>query len=138
MIDTDKKQFWLMINVAMELTNHPPLTKEAIVTWWHILSKYDYDVVEQAIDTWCKTMSKTPMPNDILGLCKPKVTIHARLPSPLAIESNKRHADKVLALAEKMSEPKRDYKAWARKIKENPKSSDIARKFASEALAARR
>jgi hypothetical protein len=138
MIDADKKQFWLMINVAMELTNHPPLTKEAIVTWWHLLSKYDYEVVEKAIDGWCKTMSKSPMPNDILNLCKPNVTIYARLPSPLAHESNERHAAEVVAYVAKNIKPERDYRDWIKPILANPKNyPDISFRSATEALAAK-
>lgn len=139
MDSSHKKQFWLMINVAMELTNHPPLTKEAIITWWHLLSKYDYDVVEKAIDTWCKTMSKPPMPNDILNLCKPAVTIFARLPSPLAKAENKRHADEVVAFVAANIKPVQDKKQWARDLVSGKKVSNWykAVDFAKEALEAK-
>jgi hypothetical protein len=136
MDNSHKKQFWLMLNVTMELTNHPPLTKEAIVTWWHLLSKYEYQDVENAIDKWCKTMSKTPMPNDILNLCKPQVTIHARLPSPLAIADNKRHADEVVAFVAKHIKAPIDRRQWARDLISGKKISnwDGAINFAKEAL----
>lgn len=139
MESSHKKQFWLMINVAMELTNHPPLTKEAIITWWHLLSKYDYDVVEKAIDNWCKTMSKPPMPNDILNLCKPNVTIYARLPSPLARAENKRHADEVVAFVANNIKPVQDKKQWARDLVSGKKISNWykAVDFAKEALEAK-
>lgn len=135
MDDSNKKQFWLMLNVTMELTNHPPLTKEAIITWWHLLSKYDYEVVESALDSWVKSMSKPPMPHDIAELCKPKVTIHARLPSPLNIEANKNQAKELAQKVDGLVKQKRDMKTWARKIIANPKNyPDISLKLAQEAL----
>jgi hypothetical protein len=138
MDDANKKQFWLMINVAMELTNHPPLTKEAIITWWHMLAKYEYDAVQHAVDTWVQTMSKAPTPHDIVELCKPKVTIYAKLPSPLAIADNKRHVSEVKDAIKKMTKPVKDYRAWAHKIIDNPsRLPDISFKIAKEALAAK-
>jgi hypothetical protein len=139
MIDKEKKQFWLMINIAMELTNHPPLTKEAIVTWWHMLSKYDYDVVEKAVDTWCKTMSKPPTPADILPLCQHKVTIFARLPSPLTKADNKRHADEVVKYVAEHIQPVKDKRQWARDLISGKKISnhpEIAIPMAKAALEA--
>ncbi|MES2635827.1 MAG: hypothetical protein V4605_00780 [Pseudomonadota bacterium] len=138
MDDANKKQFWLMINVAMELSNHPPLTKEAIITWWHMLSKYNYDQVEKAVDNWLKASSKPPTPNDILQMCQHKVTIHSRLPSPLSQQANQEYAKEVLDFVAAQPKAKRDYKGWARKIIANPKDHiDIAVRFAHEALAAK-
>jgi hypothetical protein len=138
MDESNKKKFWLMINVAMELTNHPPLTKEAIVTWWHLLSKYEYEDVERAIDSWIKTMSKTPMPHDIAELCKPKVTIHSRLPSPANIQANQAYAKEVIEFVASHTTKKRDFKSWARKIIDNPSAyPDISLRFAREALEAK-
>lgn len=135
MDNSHKKEFWLMVNVAMELTNHPPLTKEAIVTWWHLLSKYEFADVQNSVDNWCKTMSKPPTPNDIISGCQHKVTIHARLPSPLAIQDNKRHIDELKEHIAENLKPKTDYKAWAKRILANPKQfPDISVKFAKEAL----
>ena len=136
MQDSHKKQFWTMVNVAMELTNHPPLSKEAIVTWWHMLAKQDYEAVESALDKWVKEMAKPPTPSDILKLCQHKVTIHARLPSPLAIEENREHVKEVMDYVAANIKPKRDYRLWARKIIANPSAyPDISLKLAKEALA---
>ena len=65
MDDSNKKEFWTMINITMELTNHPPLSKEAIITWWHLLKKHDIEVVKTALDIWVDTSKKPPTPNDI-------------------------------------------------------------------------
>lgn len=138
MDDINKKQFWLMINVAMELTNHPPLTKEAIVTWWHLLSKYDYEQVEKAVDSFVKSSSKPPTPNDILSLCQHKVTIHARLPSPLSKQANQEYAKEVVDFVAKQPKATRDFKGWARKILANPSAyPDISFRLATEALQAK-
>jgi len=130
MLDTHKKQFWTMVNVAMELTNHPPLSKEAIITWWHFLAKYELQEVETALDTWLKSMSKPPTPNDINNLCKHKVTIYAKLPSPLSKQANKEHSTEVMDYISKNIKPKTDYKAWAKRIIANPS------KFPSSSLIA--
>jgi hypothetical protein len=116
MQESDKKRFWTMVNVAMELTNHNPLSKEAIVTWWHMLATKDYDVVESALDKWVKEMGKPPTPSDILKLCQHKVTIFAKLPSPLTTAENKRHANEVVEYVAKNIKKEPDRRAWAKKI----------------------
>jgi hypothetical protein len=135
MIDKDKKKFWNMVNVAMELTNRPPLSKEAIVIWYAQLERYDFDVVSAAMDRWLKESTKPPTPKDILDLCRPQVTIHQRLASPLRIEDNKRHVAELKEGIEKMTAPRRDMRDWARKILANPGNyPDISVRFAKEAL----
>ena len=136
MQDLNKKQFWTMVNVAMELTNHPPLSKEAIITWWHMLAKYEYSDVENALDKWVKEMAKPPTPSDILKLCQHKVTMHARLPSPLTKESNRQHANEVVQYVVNNIKPIVDRRQWARDLISGKKQSnwDGAIKFAKEAL----
>lgn len=135
MDDSHKKQFWLMINVAMELTNHPPLTKEAIITWWHKLAKFDYKVVENALDKWVDESGKPPTPNDILNLCKPITPIYTAIERKVDRDTNKQHAKEVINFVNEKLKPQRDMKAWARKIIANPKAyPDISLKLAKEAL----
>lgn len=135
MNDLNKKDFWVMLNVAMELTNHPPLSKEAVIIWYNQLKQYEFADVSNAIDEWLRVSSKPPTPKDIIEACKPKPTIFARLPSPLAIAENHRHALVVKQAVEKMTEGKRDMKAWARKIIANPKNyPEISFRYAREAL----
>ena len=124
-----------MLNVAMELTNHPPLSKEAVIVWYATLEKFDFDVVSKAVDVWLKASSKPPTPKDIVDICKPKVSIYAKLPSPLAKESNRQHAKELIEAVENLTKPKTDYKAWARKIIANPQNyPDISLRYAKEAL----
>jgi hypothetical protein len=138
MQDLDKKNFWVMMNVCMELTNHPPLSKEAILFWWQKLEKYEFSVVSGAVDLWLKTSTKPPTPKDIIELCKPKVTIHQRLASPLRLEENRKHIAEVKETIVKLTKPQHDMKAWARKILENPSAyPDISARFAREALNAK-
>ena len=142
MKDLHKKQFWLMINIAMELTNHPPLSKEAIITWWHLLSSFEYEVVEGALNGWVNSTNRPPTPHDIKDLCQKniqrevehKITITARIPSPLAIAENKRRAEEVVEFVSQNTKKKKDYKKWARDILDNPKSTDFQINFAKEAL----
>lgn len=135
MNDANKKDFWIMLNVAMELTNHPPLSKEAVIIWYNQLKQFEFNDVSNALDQWLKVSSKPPTPKDIIEACKPKPTIFARLPSPLAIAENHRHAVEVKQAVEKMTEGKRDMKAWARKIIANPKNyPEISLRYAREAL----
>ena len=122
MNDLNKKQFWGMLNVAMELTNKPPLTKEAILTWWNLLSKYDYSVVEKAVGQWVDSSSKPPTPHDIIGLCKPKEPIYKSLPAPVSRDDNKAHADKLALFIHERLQPKTDYHQWAKRILSNPKN----------------
>ena len=135
MDDANKKEFWTMINITMELTNHPPLSKEAIITWWHFLKKHDIEVVKTALDKWVDVSTKSPTPHDVLEICKPKVTIHARLPSPLAKESNKQHMEELKEAVKKMSNPRADkYTSWIFRILDNPKNyPDNSFKFAMQA-----
>lgn len=124
-----------MVNIAMELTNHPPLSKEAIIVWYNSLKSYDFNVVSDAIDNWLKSSNRPPTPKDIIDACKPKPTIFARLPSPLAIAENHRHAVEVKKAVEDMTKGRRDMKEWARKILASPKIyPDISIKYAKEAL----
>jgi hypothetical protein len=137
MDDSHKKRFWLMINVTMELTNKPPLTKEAIITWWHMLNKYDYEVVEKAVNQWVDCSNKPPTPKDIVSLCRPKDPIYHALPPPVSVEDNKAHADKLALFIHERLKPKTDYHAWAKRILRNPQnfpesSVEAARKVLGE------
>lgn len=135
MDDRNKKEFWAIINVTMELTNRPPLSKEAVITWWNILNKYDIETVRGALDKWCDTEKKPPTPSDIKELCKPKAEVYASLPRPLSKHANQEYAKEVVDFVASQPRKKRDYKAWARKILDTPKNyPDIAIRFAKEAL----
>lgn len=72
MNDSHKTEFWAMLNVLMELMNKPPISKEAVIVWWHKLKEYDIQTVRNAFDRWADTQDKPPTPSQIKELCKPK------------------------------------------------------------------
>jgi hypothetical protein len=138
MENSNKKEFWSIINVTMELMNRPPLSKEAIITWWNILEKYDIADVRSALDKWVDTSIKSPTPHDIKEILQHKVTIYARLPSPLTKQANKQYAKEVVDFVAAQPKPDKDYKQWARDLISGKKISnhpEIAIPIAKAALA---
>ena len=135
MIDADKKEFALMMKIVCSNFNHHELDKDTLRYWFAKLEKHDFKIVSKAFDDWIDSNKFMPTVKDILDACKPKPTIFARLPSPLAIAENHRHAAEVKSSIEKMTKGKRDMKDWAHKIIANPKNyPDISLKLAREAL----
>lgn len=135
MDDTNKKDFALMMRVTWANYGRNEPDRETMRYWFSKLNKHDFNVVTKALDEWIDTSKQLPTIKDIQDACKPKPTIFARLPSPLAIAENHRHAVEVKQAVDKMVNGKRDYRAWARKIKDNPKVyPDISLRLANEAL----
>jgi hypothetical protein len=133
--DKDHKQFRIMMNLVWQSygRNHPE--SETIRYWFDKLDKHEFNILSNAFDEWLKSQKELPTVSEILKLCQHKVTIHARIASPLAVESNKHHADNVVAYVAKNIKPERDKRAWARKILDNPKNyPDVSFKLATEAL----
>lgn len=118
MDSSDKKQFWLAINIVMELTNKPPLTKEAIMSWWGLLSKYEFSTVHAALNKWVDNSSKPPTPNDIIGLCKSTTPVYQALPAPE--KANKADVAKLSAVMAAYWQPQKNHRAWLDRILNNP------------------
>jgi hypothetical protein len=136
--ETDAKPFASMMKVTWQSCgrNHPD--KDTMSYWFNKLSSYELAAVEKAFDEWLKSQDDLPTIHQIIKLCQHKVTIHARLPSPLAIQDNKRHINEVQTYIAKNIKPTQDMRAWARKIIDNPsRYPDISFKIAKEALAAK-
>ena len=124
-----------MIKIVCQSYSHREFDRETLRYWFGKLESYDFKDVSNAFDKWIDTSKSFPTVKDIVELCKPKPTIFARLPSPLAIAENHRHAQEVKQAVEKMVKTKRDMKAWAKKIVENPTQyRDISVRIAKEAL----
>ena len=125
------------MRVTWQTYGRKEIEKETMRYWFDKLIAYDFDVVTIAFDSWIKSQRELPTVKDITDLCKPKVTIHARLPSPLTIESNKQHAIELKEAVKEMVKPTRDkHTAWIFQILENPKKySDISFKYATQAKA---
>lgn len=114
MDNSHKKDFWMMINVMMELMNKPPLSKEAVIVWWHALKDYDFQVVRSAMDTWVDSESKAPTPSQIKDLCKPAIEVYKALPHKKSREHQSMMASNVSKFIRENLKPKeRDWiKHW--------------------------
>lgn len=136
MTNADADNFKSVLNVTYQTFGRKVPDRELLRMWWIKLARCELIEITKAFDTWIDTSKELPTIADILELCKPKVTIHARLPSPLNIESNKKHASEIKQALQSMTSPKRDMKEWARKILANPSALPQFRKMATEALGA--
>lgn len=135
MTDNDKKEFALMLKIVCQSYSHREFEKDTLRYWYSKLECYEFNIVSKAFDTWIDTSKQFPTVKDIVELCKPKPTIFARLPSPLAIAENHRHASEVKEAVDKMTKGNRDMKDWARRIKANPSAyPEISLRYANEAL----
>lgn len=133
--ETDAKKFAIMMKVTWQSYGRNNLDKDTLRYWFDKLCKHDLIDVEHAFDEWLKSQKELPTVSDILKLCQHKVTIHARLPSPLSKQANAEYAKEVLDYVKENITPKRDLRDWAHKILASPKGrQDIAIRFAKEAL----
>ena len=133
--DTDAKLFASMMKITWQSCGRTNLDKQTMAYWFNKLINYDFPEVEKAFDTWLINQTELPTINDIIKLCRHKVTIFARLPSPLAQADNRRHAKEVIDFVSKNIKPQTDMQNWARKIIANPSYyPDISLKYAREAL----
>lgn len=135
MDDTNKKDFALMMRVTWANYGRNEPDRETMRYWFSKLDKHDFNIVTKAFDEWIDASKQLPTIKDIQDACKPKPTIFARLPSPLAIAENHRHAVEVKQAVDKMINGKRDYRAWAKVILNNKSNyPDISFRYANEAL----
>jgi hypothetical protein len=133
--DDQKQQFRQMMNFVFENYRQPKPSVEMLRYWWGKLEGKDLDTVSKAMDSWLESKDKAPTIADILDLCRHKVTIFPKLPSPLNVEENRHHAEEVKRKIDEFGKPKRDMKDWARKILASQKGRpEIAIRFAQEAL----
>jgi hypothetical protein len=139
--EDQKPAFRQMMNMVFTSLNKPKPENDTLRLWWSKLERYEIEVVMRSLDNWIDTKQFPPAPADIIELCRHKVTIHSRLPSPLKTEENKAHAAEIKVLAATVGAMKRDGKEWARKILKRVENGDrsvhdIVVKYAREALAA--
>lgn len=135
MQEADRKQFWIMVNVSMDLTNHPPLNKESIIGWWHKLKHLDFNKVQLGFDKWLDSSNKPPTPKDILDLCRNKEEFYTALPNKNSKDKYAELSSNVIEFINLNSKEKTDYKAWAKNIIANPNNyPSISLKYANDAL----
>jgi hypothetical protein len=120
MVNTDADNFKLMINTLHALYGKREPANEVMRVWWIKLAKFEFNMISKAFDTWSDTKSIMPTPSDIIPLCQHKVTIYSRLPSPLAKEANKAHADEVVKFIAEHTVKTKDYHSWAKRIITRP------------------
>jgi hypothetical protein len=138
MTEENKKDFAMMMRVTWQSYGRNPPDRETMKFWFEKLSDHSIQTVGNAFDKWINTSADDlPSFKNIADLCKPNPTIFARLPSPLALADNHRHAVEVKQAVEVMTSKTKDMKAWARKIVDGSFKSnapDLAMKYAKEAL----
>ena len=124
-----------MMRVTWQTYGRKEIERETMRYWFDKLIAYDFDVITIAFDSWIKSQRELPTVKDITDLCKQKVTIHARLPSPLAKTDHKQHVEELKEAVKKMINPRADkYTAWIFRILDNPKNyPDNSFKFAMQA-----
>lgn len=132
MNDTDKKDFASIMRVTWQTFGRNEPDKETMRYWFSKLESHELREVGNAFDNWIIHSKQLPTVKDILDLLKPKQQDFKALPRPQISE------EKVNEIHEKLAQftsPKRDMKAWAKKILDNPKAyPDISVRFAKEAL----
>lgn len=133
--EADSKQFALMMKVTWQSYGRNGVERETLRYWFDKLIAHEFSVVSNAFDEWIKSQKDLPTVSDIIKLCQHKVTIHARLPSPLAKEANQQYAKEVIDFVAAQPKKQRDFKAWAHKIINSPNVyPDISLRLAREAL----
>lgn len=132
MNDTDKKDFASIMRVTWQTFGRNEPDKETMRYWFSKLEGNDLKQVGNAFDYWIIHSKQLPTVKDILDLLKQKQQDYKALPKPKMTEDqlNQIH-DKLSAFTSN----KRDYRAWAKKIIDNPSMyPDISLRFAKEAL----
>ena len=132
MNDTDKKDFASIMRVTWQTFGRNEPDKETMRYWFSKLESHEMREVGNAFDSWIINSKQLPTVRDILELLKPKQQDFKALPRPKI--SNEKREEIHDKLAQFMS-PKRDMKAWAKKIIANPKAyPEISYRYAKEAL----
>jgi hypothetical protein len=90
--------------------------------------------VSNLFDKWLVTEKELPTVNDIMHMAKPR-EYHKALPAPRNEEVSREGLAKINQVVADSVKPKKDMKAWAKRILATPKNyPDIAIRFAKEAL----
>jgi len=134
--EIDSKSFASLMRVTWQSCDRNYPDKETMRYWFAKLNKYEITEVAEAFDKWLLSQKKIPSLNDILGLLHHKVTIHARLPSPLAKAENREQAEKVVQVINQNFKAPKDYKQWARDLISGKTKSNMpnAIEYAKSAL----
>lgn len=135
MIDADKKEFKLMMKIVCSNYSHAEFDNDTLRYWFGKLEKNDLITVSKSFDNWIDSSKFMPTVKDILDSLKPVTPIYNAISRKADKEANRQHAKEVVDFVNQHLQPKNDYKAWAKKIINNPGNyPDISLKYAREAL----
>ena len=130
----DAKEFSGVLDITWQSLGRNHLDKTTKQYWFSKLQHLPMGEVSAVFDKWLMTEKELPTVNDILQMVKPR-EFHKSLPAPRNEEVSKEGLAKINKVVSESVKPKRDMKAWARRILETPKNyPDIAVRFAKEAL----
>jgi hypothetical protein len=138
MTEQDQDGFIAVMNTVTTIYSKQPLEKNSIKVWYKKLIHYDFQVVCKAFDTHTNESKHMPTPADIISLCRSKSPTFLRLPAPVDLEANKKHANLMMEYIAQQSVKKNGYKDWAYRILDNPGNyPKISRDFAQNAIKAK-
>lgn len=103
--------------------------------WFGKLQHLSLGDVTQAFDSWLMTSSELPTLQDIIKQCRPKEDFYKAIGKVRDEEIDKAGLKEIENFVSANLKPKRDKRAWAKKILANPKDYPyISVKFAKESL----
>lgn len=137
----DLERFQKLLAEVYECLGGRPPSAAAMLHWADALNSFPYHNVERVLKTWIQTKTKPPVPADITKLCGEILSdsIESRAAAdkrafevkPEEWKGPTPFAEKCIAEMKAMlAKPKRPSKDWARKIMENPHSTELQREFA--------
>lgn len=133
--ETDRDNFASVMHVTWQSCGRNKPDRDTMRYWFDKLIAFDFNVVADAFDKWLITQDELPTVHQIIKLCKPVTPIYTAIERKTDKAANKQHAKELTEFVASKTKPKRDMKAWARKILDNPSSfPDISVKLAREAM----
>jgi hypothetical protein len=122
MLDTDKKEFKLMMKIVCQNYSHAEFDGDNLRFWFSKFEKYDLKTVGNAFDNWLDNSKFMPTVKDILDACKPVTPIYNAIARKSDREHNKIQADKIIRMIESNTKkPARNWVKYWTDILDNPK-----------------
>ena len=142
MQQVDLNGFQKLMAEVQEVYGHRPPSPAVLQHWVDALKDHPFHTVDRVLRNWIQTKPKVPVIADITRICadifSDRVESRAAADkkafevSPEEWKGPTPFAEKCIAEMKAMlAKPKPPGKAWARKIMENPNSTETQREFAS-------
>jgi len=130
----DAKEFSGIMDIVWQSLGRNTVDKTTKQYWFSKLQHLPMGEVSNLFDSWLMTEKELPTVNDIMHMAKPR-EYHKALPAPRNEEVSREGLAKINQVVADGVKPKKDMKAWAKRILATPKNyPDIAIRFAKEAL----